>query len=152
MTRIILSVAALLAGAVALAGCGGGGSSASGTVGTTSGVAGAHHTKGSGNFRASVHGFEARVQTSVNAFESGNLSSAISSGGSLLTNCTSVVNHKLAPHAQSHQQKQAVVHLRIACSDMSKAANAGASGNMTNAKAFARAALKQTQIAARLSG
>jgi hypothetical protein len=68
MTKAILSVGVLLAAVVALAGCGGSGSA----KGTTGGVAGAHRAQGSGNFRASVHGFAAKVQTSVRAFQSGN--------------------------------------------------------------------------------
>jgi hypothetical protein len=70
----------------------------------------------------------------------------------LLTNCTNTVNAKIAPHASTHAQMRAVTHLRISCSDMVKAAQAGASGNMTKAKAFARAALTQAQTAARSSG
>lgn len=142
MKRVILGVAAVLVAAFALAACGGGGK--------TSGVAGAHHTKAAGSFRASVHGFEARLKTSVRAFQSGNLARA-ASGSSLLANCSSVTG-KLASQATTHAQMQAVVHMRIACSDMSKATHAGMSGNLTKAKAFARAALKQAQIADRLSG
>jgi predicted small secreted protein len=148
MNRTILSVAALLAAAVALAGCGGSMSAS----GTTSGVAGAHHTKAGGSFSASAHGFEARIQTSVQKFETGDIGGAASSAGSLLTSCTSTVNSKLAPKAATPAQIQAITHLRIACSDMSKATHAGMSGNLTKAKQFAKAALKQTQIAARLSG
>jgi hypothetical protein len=144
MNRTILSVAALVVSALALAACG--------ASGSTSGVAGAHHSKAGGSFRASVHGFEARVQTSVQKFQSGDIAGAAMSGGSLLTSCTSTVDNKLAPHAQTPAQIQAVTHLRVACSDMSKAASAGASGNLMKAKQFAKAALKQTQIAARLSG
>jgi hypothetical protein len=143
MTRTILSVAAVLAGALALAACGG--------SAQTNGVAGAHHTKTSGHFRAAVHGFEARLQTSVQAFESGNVAQA-ASDASLLTNCTSLVNGKLAPQARTSAQMKSVTHLRVACSDMSKATHAGMSGNLTKAKQFARAALRQAQIAARLSG
>lgn len=158
MTKAILSVGALLAAAVALAGCGGSGSGSAGgtigtTAGTTSGVAGASTTKTAhGGFSATVHGFTARLQTSVKAFENGNVSAAASSGGSLLANCTSTVNNKLAPHAMTNAQRKAVTHLRVSCSDMSKAAQAGGSGNMTKAKQFAQAALKQAQIAAKLSG
>ncbi|MGH3009104.1 MAG: hypothetical protein ACRDLM_06810 [Gaiellaceae bacterium] len=148
MNRTILGVAALVISTLALAACG--------ASGSTSGVAGAHHAKAGGraggNFRASMHGFEARIQTSVQKFQSGDIAGAAMSGGSLLTSCTSTVNNKLAPHAQTPAQVQAVTHLRVACSDMSKAAGAGASGNMTKAKHFAGAALKQSQIAARLSG
>jgi hypothetical protein len=150
MTRAILSVGALLAAAAALAGCAGsGGGRASGTTG---GVAGVHHGQGSGNFRASIHGFEAQLQTSVQAFQHGNLSKAIASGGPILNNCMGVVDGKLAPHASTQAQKQAVTHLHVACADVTQAANAAASGNSTTAQQFARAALKQSQIAARLSG
>jgi hypothetical protein len=150
MIRAILSVGALLAVAVAVAGCGGSGSgSASGTHG---GIAGAHHARGGANFRASVHGFEAKLQTSVHAFQSGNLSKAIASGGPLLNDCMSTVDRKVAPHASTSAQKQALKHLRVACGDMTQAANAGASGNTTKAKQFARAALAQARTAVRLSG
>ena len=148
MTKAILSVGALLAVAIALAGCGG----SSKATGTTGGVSGAHHARGAGNFRASVHGFEAQLQTSVQAFQSGNLSKAISSGGSLLTTCTHTVNDKIAPHASTTGQMEAVTHLRAACHDMSNAAGAGGSGKMTKAKALARAALAQARTAERLSG
>ena len=153
MTKAILSVGALLAAAVALAGCGGG-SSASGTV-TTGGVAGASTTKtaaGSGTFSTSVHGFAGRLQTSVKTFENGNVSAAASSGGSLLSNCTGTVNGKIAPQASGAAQRKAVTHLRVSCGDMSKAVRAGTSGNLMKAREFARAALKQAQIAAKLSG
>ena len=148
MTRAILSVGALLAVAVALAGCGGGGSAG----GTTGGVAGAHHGTGSGSFRASVHGFEAKVQTSVHAFQSGNLTEAIASGGPLLNNCMGVVDSKIAPHASTPNRKQALAHLRSACGAMTQAADAGSAGNLAKAKQFARSALAQARVAARLSG
>lgn len=154
MTKAILSVGALLAGVVALAGCGGS-SSASGTVGTTSGVAGVSTTKtagGSGSFSASVHGFTTQLQTSVKAFDSGNIAAAASSGGSLLENCSNTVNDKIAPHATSTAQQRAVTHLRASCDDMSKAVQAGSSGSMAKAKQLAHAALLQAQTAARLSG
>ena len=150
MTKAILGVGALLAAALALAGCGGSGSG--NANGTTGGVAGAHHAKGAGNFRASVHGFEANLQTSVHAFQSGNLSKAIMSGGPLLSNCMGVVNGKIAPHASTSAQRQALAHLRVACSDMKRAAGAGASGNTARARHFAQAALAQARIAAHLSG
>ena len=150
MTKAILSVGALLAAAIALAGCAG---SRSGSAsGTTGGVAGAHQAQGSGNFRAGVHGFEAKLQTSVHAFQSGNLAQAISAGGPLLNDCMGVVGAKIAPHASTHAQNAAVAHLRSACAEMSQAANAGASGQTKKAKQFARAALTQAQIAARLAG
>ena len=147
MTKAILSVGALLAAAVALAGCGGTGSAS----GTTGGVAGAHNAQGSGNFRASVHGFEAQLQTSVHAFQGGNLTKAIASGGPLLNNCMGIVDGKIASHASTNAQKQAVTHLHAACAAMTQASSAGASGNMTKAKQFAQQALQQAQIAARLS-
>jgi hypothetical protein len=150
MTKAILSVVALLAAAIALAGCGGSGSGHA--SGTTGGVAGAHRSQGAANFRASVHGFEAKLQTSVQAFQSGNLAKAIASGGPLLTNCLQTVNTKVAEHASTHAQRQAVAHLRSACAEMSRAASAGGTGNTTQAKQSARAALAQAQIAARLSG
>jgi len=148
MTKAILSAGALLAAAVALAGCGAGGRAS----GTTGGVSGAQHAQGAGNFRASVHGFEARLQTSVQAFQSGNLSKAIASGGPLLNDCMGVVDGKIAPHASTQAQNQAVNHLHAACAAMTQAANAGASGATTKAKQLARTALEQAQIAARLSG
>jgi hypothetical protein len=148
MKQAILSVGALLAVAIALAGCGGSGSAS----GTTGGVAGAHHAQGSGNFRASVHGFEAQLQTSVHAFQSGNLAKAIASGGPLLNDCMGAVDSKIAPHASTHAQKQALAHLRVACADMTQAANAGTGGNTTKAKQFAGQALQEAKIAARLSG
>jgi len=148
MTKAILGVGALLAVAIALAGCGGSGSAS----GTTGGVAGAHHARGAGNFRANVHGFEARLQTSVHAFRSGNLSKAIASGGPLLNDCMGVVDGKIAPHASTHAQKQALAHLRAACADMTQAANAGASGSTAKAKQFAGQALHEATIAAQMSG
>lgn len=148
MTKTILSVGALLAVGIVLAGCGGSGRAS----GTTGGVAGAHHTRGAGSFRASVHGFEARIQTSVHAFQSGNLSKAIASGGPILNNCMGFVDTKIAPHASTHAKKQALARLRTACGEMTQAADAGAAGHTTKAKQFARAALAQAQAAARLSG
>jgi hypothetical protein len=148
MTKAILSVGALLVAVVALAGCGAGGSA----NGTTRGVAGAHHAHGSGSFRAGVHGLEARIQTSVQAFQGGNLSKAIASGGPVLNNCLKTVDTKFEPNASTHAQKQAVTHLRVSCADMTQAASSGAAGQMTKAKQFARAALEQAQVAARLSG
>ena len=147
MKQAILGVGALLAVAVALAGCGGSGSAS----GTTGGVSGAHHAKGGGNFRASVHGFQAQLQTSVHAFQSGNLTKAIASGGPLLNDCMAVVDRKIAPNANTHARKQALAHLRTACGDMTQAVNAGSSGSMTKAKQFARAAVAQARIAANLS-
>lgn len=148
MTKAILSVGALLAAVVALAGCGGSG----GANGTTGGVAGAHHARGSGSFRASVHGFAARIQTSVRAFQSGNLSRAIAAGGSLLTDCVQTVDTKIAPHTSTHAQKQVLAHLRSSCAELSQAVDAGSSGNMTKAKQFAAAALMEARVAVRLSG
>lgn len=148
MTKAILSVGALLAAVVALAGCGGSGSA----NGTTGGVAGAHHAQGSGNFSARVHGFAARVQTSVNAFQSGNTAQAMASGGSLLTNCARIVDTKIAPHASTNAQHRVLSHLNSSCAAMSQAASAGASGNMAKAKQFAQTALMEARTAARLSG
>jgi hypothetical protein len=148
MTKAILSVGALLVIAVALAGCGGSGSAS----GTTGGVAGAQHAKGAGNFRASVHGFEAQLQTSVHAFQSGNMTKAIMSGGPILNDCIGTVDTKFAPHATTQDRKQAVKHLRTACAEVTQAAKAGSSGDMATAKQFARQALLQAKIAARLSG
>ena len=150
MTKASLSVGALLAVAVVLAGCAGSGNGSA--TGTTGGVAGAHHAQGSGNFRASVHGFAAKLQTSVQAFQSGNLAKAIASGGPLLTNCVNTVDTKIAPHASTHAQKLVLAHLHTACAEMSQAANAGTAGNTMKAKQFAQAALRQAQTAARLSG
>lgn len=154
MTKAIIGTGALLAAAVALAGCGGSGS-ASGTAGTTTAVASVTATtstaSGSGSFSASVHGFAAQLQTSVKAFDSGNLAAAASKGGSLLTNCSKTVNGKLAPHATTAAQQNAVKHMRAACSDMSKAIQAGSSGGMAKAKQLANDALRQAQTAARLS-
>lgn len=147
MTKAILSVGALLAVAIALAGCGGSGSAS----GTTGGIAGAHHARGAGDFRASVRGFEARLQTSVHAFRSGNLSKAIASGGPLLNDCMGVVDAKIAPHASTVAQKGALTHLHAACAAMTQAANAGASGSTTKARQFADVALAQVRIAARMS-
>ena len=148
MTKTILSVGALVAVAGALAGCGGSGSAS----GTTGGVSGAHHAQGSGNFRAKVHGFEAQLQTSVRAFQNGDLTKAISSGGPLLNDCMGVVDSKFAPHASTQAQKEAVKHLHSACGAMTQAVNAASSGSTTKAKQLARQALQQAKIAARLAG
>jgi uncharacterized protein YyaL (SSP411 family) len=99
-----------------------------------------------------VHGFAAKVQTGVHAFQSGNLTKAIASGGSLLTNCVQTVDTKIASHASTHAQKLVLAHLRTACAEISQAARAGASGNTMKAKQFAQAALMQVRSAARLSG
>jgi hypothetical protein len=146
MTKAILSVGALLALVVALAGCGGSGSAS----GTTGGVAGAHHAQGGAAFRAGVRGFAARLQTSVHAFQSGNLTKAIASGGPILNNCMSLVDN-IAAHASTHPQTQAVAHLRSACGAMTQAVNAGSSGNTAKAKQFAGVALSQARVAARMS-
>jgi hypothetical protein len=150
MTRSISGVGVLLAAAIALAGCAGSGSGSA--SGTTGGVAGSEHAQGAGNFRASVHGFEARLQTSVRAFQSGNMTKAIASGGPLLTNCVQTVDTRIAPHAPTHSQQQVLAHLRSACDAMSHAASAAAAGSTMKAKQFAQVALTQAQIAARLSG
>jgi hypothetical protein len=150
MTQAILRAGALLAAGVALAGCAAGGSG--GASGTTGGVAGTHDAPGARNLRASVHGLEARLQTSVHAFQSGNLAQAISSGGSLLTSCTQTVDTKIAPHVSTQAQQRVLAHLRSACAAISQAADAGTAGNMAKAKQFANDALTQARIAARLSG
>jgi hypothetical protein len=150
MTKAILGVGALLAAVVALAGCGGSGSGGANV--TTGGVAGSHHAHGSGNFSASVHGFAARVQTSVHAFQSGNTAQAMASGGSLLTNCARIVATKIAPHASTNAQQRVLSHLNSSCAAMSQAASAGVSGNMTKAKQFAGTALMEARTAAKLSG
>ncbi|HET9116152.1 MAG TPA: hypothetical protein VFN33_08675 [Gaiellaceae bacterium] len=152
MTKAILGVGALIAVAVALAGCGGGGSASGTTSGTTAGVAGVRHAQGSGSFRAGIHGLAARVQTSVHEFQSGNLTGAVASGAPLLRQCQSIVNGKLSTQAGSARQQQAVVHMQVACNDMSRAASAGANGNTAKAKSLARQALQQAKLAARLSG
>jgi hypothetical protein len=150
MPKAMLSLCALLAAAIALAGCAaGGGGNASGTTG---GVSGMRHAQGAGDLRASVHGFEAKLQTSVHAFQGGNLSKAIASGGPLLNNCVGMVDTKVAPHVQTAAQKQVLSHLRSSCAELSQAADAGASGNLMKAQKFARDALTQARIAARLSG
>jgi hypothetical protein len=152
MTRAILSVGALLAAAIALAGCGGSGNASGNASGTTAGVGGAHHPRGAANFRASVHGFEAQLQTSVQAFKSGNLSKAIASGGPLLSDCMGTVNGKIAPRASTPAQKQALAHLRVACHDMTQAVSAGSTGKTAKAKQLAQAALAEAHTAASLSG
>lgn len=142
MQRTILSVAAVIAGAVAVAGCGASGPSTIAAV--------HHHTMDRGTFRASLHGFEAQLQSSVRAFQSGNLSKA-ASGAGLLTSCSSAVG-RLSDQATKPVQRLAVSHLRIACLNVSKASNAGMAGHTALAKEFARTAVKQAQIAAHLSG
>jgi hypothetical protein len=139
---LILSVGALLAAAVVLAGCGGSGSA-------SGGVAGARST---GSFSASVRGFEARLQTSVHAFQSGDLTKAIAPGGPMLNDCMGTLDAEVAPHVTTHAQKQALAHLRVAYGQMTQAADAGASGSMTKAKQFARAALHEARAAVGLAG
>lgn len=148
MNRTILGVAALLAVAATLAGCGGGTSASD----STTGAAGMHHAHGAATFRAGVHGFEAKLQTSVHAFQKGDIAAAAATAGPLIASCMSTVNNKLAPHAATTAQKQAVVHLRLSCSNMTKAVHAGLSGNLKKAKEYARAAVEQSQIAAQMSG
>jgi hypothetical protein len=167
MTKAILSVGAILAAAVALAGCGGSGSasggSASGTVttpaGTTSGVAGVSTTKTSttiygsssngSNFNATASGLAAKIQQSVKQFANGNLAGAASSGASLLRSCNSTVNRQLAPHAISAMQREATKDLRLACADMKKADKQGMSGNLSGAKTSALQAAHEARLAAR---
>jgi hypothetical protein len=88
----------------------------------------------------------------VHAFQSGNVTKAISSGGPLLNDCMAVVGAKIAPHASTRAQNAAVAHLRSAGAELSEAANGGSSGNLTKAKQFAGAALAQARIAGRRSG
>ena len=149
MKRAILSLCGVLTAAIALTGCAAsGGGSASGTTGS---VASMHHAQGAGNLRASVHGFEAQLQTSVHAFQSGNLAKAIASGGPLLNDCAGTVDKKIAPDVSTPAEKPVLPHLRSACIEMSRAANAGASGNLKRARQFARDALMQARLAARLA-
>jgi hypothetical protein len=148
MTRAILGVAALLGAAIALAGCGGGGSAS----GTTGGVAGARTAKGSGSFHAKVSGFETRIQTSVHAFANGNISKAVSSGGSLLADCHTTVNNKIAPDATTRAQKQSVRDLRKSCTYMDNAVSAGENGNMSAAQSWAKKALTQAKLAVQTTG
>jgi hypothetical protein len=143
MTRTILCFGAIAA-AIALAGCG--------ASGKTSGVAGAHHARSAGSFRAGVHGFEAQLQASVQKFKSGDIAGAAAGGGSLLANCDSLVNGKLGPQARTQAQMHSVAQLRIACKDLSKATSEGAAGNLKRAKHFADEAVEHAKIAARLSG
>jgi hypothetical protein len=161
MTKVILSVGAVLAAAVVLAGCGGGGgATAGGTVstpaGTTGGVAGVSTTKtsttvtaqsGGGSFNATATGLSSRIRNTVKQFMNGNASSAISSGTTLLATCGSTVDEKLAPKAMNSNEKQAVADLRIACRDLSTAATAAGSGNTTKAQAYAKQALQQAKSA-----
>lgn len=161
MTKAILSVGALLAAAVALAGCGGSSGSASGTVktpaGTTSGVAGVSTTKtsttvtaqsGSSSFNATANGLSARIQKSVKQFESGNFGAAAASGASLLASCKPTVNKQLAPHAMNAMQQAAVKDLRAACTEMHNADREGMKGNMTSAKNWATQAYAHAKAAA----
>lgn len=143
----ILSIAALIAGAVALAGCGGS-SNTSATAGGT--ATGAHQAHVSATFRARIHSFEASLQSSVQAFQSGNLSKAAKSAF-LVTKCSGMAA-QLESVAKTPADKEAVFHLRQACTLMSKASNAGVSGHMAKAKQYARASLMQARIAGRISG
>lgn len=146
MTRAILSVGALLGVAIALAGCGGGGS----TTVTTGGVAGASIAKEAGSFQVKVRGFEARVANAVKAFENGNLAQA-AGADNLLANCSDIVKTKFAQQAATSARKRAVVHLRIVCRDLAKASTAFANRNLTKAKAYARQALTEAETAAHLA-
>jgi hypothetical protein len=80
------------------------------------------------------------------------MTKAIMSGGPILNDCIGTVDTKFAPHATTQDRKQAVKHLRTACAEVTQAAKAGSSGDMATAKQFARQALLQAKIAARLSG
>lgn len=165
MTKAILSVGAILATAVVLAGCGGSGSasggSASGTVstpaGTTSGVAGVSTTKtattvygssGGSSFNATASGLAAKIQKSVKQFANGNLAGAASSGASLLRSCNGTVSSQLAPRATNAKQQEATKDLRLACADMKKADKQGMSGNLSGAKTWALQAARHARLAA----
>jgi len=154
LTRVILGIGAMLAAAVALAGCGGGVSANGTTVGTTmsggtttSGVAGAQTTKGSASFHVRVTNLRNRIRQAMQKLRNGNVTGAAAAGGTLLTNCRNIVNNQLAPKANSTKQRQAVSHLRTACDDMSKAATKAASGDMATTKQLAQQALDQAQQA-----
>lgn len=165
MTKAILSVGAVLAAVVALAGCGGGSGSASGTVstpaGTTSGVAGVSTSKTSttvtassgastsSSFNVKAHRLSKQIQKSVRQFANGKLGAAAASGAALLSSCKSTVNKQLAPRAVNAMQKNAVKELRRSCADMQNAASRGRSGDMSGAKQWAMKALQQAQAAAK---
>lgn len=152
MTRVLITMGALLAAAVALAGCGGSGSVASGTtvgatVGTTGGVAGVQTTQGSAGFSARVNNLQSRIRTAMRKLANGNVTGAASVGGTLLMNCQSTVDTKLAPHATTTSQKQAVSHLRTACADVSQASTKAAAGDLATAKQLAKQAMSEAQQA-----
>ncbi|HET7568845.1 MAG TPA: hypothetical protein VFJ91_12695 [Gaiellaceae bacterium] len=152
MTRLIISVGALLAASVALAGCGGGGTNAAGTtvgttVGAAGGVAGVRTTKSTTSFRMRVQGLETQLQAAVQKLRSGDLTGAASAGGGVLMHCQSIVQGKLATRANTTQQQQAVSHLRLACQDLANATSKGTSGDMTAAKSLAKQALAEVQTA-----
>ncbi len=130
----------ILGAAGVLAGCGAG----SHAVGTTSGVAAAQ--KAQESFRLQVQGFEARLQTAVTAFRSGKFGAAQASGTSLLTSCQRQVS-KLAANATTRPQRSAAAYLRVACTDMTEAAQAGAKGKLGRAKTLAGEALAQAKLA-----
>jgi len=158
MRNAILGVGAILAAAIALAGCGGSGS-AGGTAGTTGGVAGVSTTKtsttvhgttrGGSNFNAHATALATKIRKSVDAFAKGNLAAAASSGASLLSSCKPTVSRQLAPHATTGAQRETVKDLRLACGDLQKADKQGMSGNMSGAKNWARQAAHYAQLAGR---
>lgn len=149
MTRLIFSVGALLAAAVALAGCGGsgGGNAAGTTVGATGGVAGVQTTRTTTSFRMRVQGLETQLQAAVQDLRSGNLSGAASAGGGVLTHCQSIVQSKLATRAKTTREQESLSHLRLACQDMANATSKGTSGDMSSAKSLAKQALAEVRLA-----
>ena len=153
MTRVILPLGAALAAAVALAGCGGGGSvSANGTtvgttVRTTGGVAGAQTTQGSASFGVQATHIRDQIRKAMSKLRNGDVAGAAAAGGSLLTNCQNTVNDRLAPRANTTRQREAVSHLRTACDDVAKASTQAAAGSMSQAKQLARQALDEAQQA-----
>ncbi|HET7572168.1 MAG TPA: hypothetical protein VFJ77_05800 [Gaiellaceae bacterium] len=151
MKRAILGTGAVLAAAAAVAGCGGGGSASGTTVGVTTGgaggVAGVQTTKGGMSFSAQVNGMQKQLAAALKQFRRGNVAGAASIGGSLLTNCRTTVDRKLAPRANTTAKRQAVSHLRLACQDMANASQQATSGNMEQAKQLARQALAEVTTA-----
>jgi hypothetical protein len=169
LTRAILTIGAVLAAAVALAGCGGsGGSNAAGTVGatvgttggtvsgtvggsssgtTTGGVAGVQTTQVGGSFSAQAQSLQAQIRKAMNKLANGDVPGAATAAGSLLTSCQDTVNNRLAPRANTTSQRQAVSHLRTACQDVSNASQQAASGNLSSAKQLAKQALDEAQQA-----
>lgn len=155
LTRVILTAGAALAGAVALAGCGGGGSASGTTVGTTragaGGVAGVQTTRhgASASFDVQARGLERRIRSATTRLANGDLAGAAAVGGPLLTSCQGTVSKRLSPRASTAAQQEAVSHLRTACQDLANASRQGASGDMSAAKQLARQALDEAQQAVR---